>query len=431
MRRRPPLLLIALVLVGCASAHDAYTDGMDLEVAGDYAAATDAYITALQRDPAIRNVPGRLAVAGRRAVGAALDEARQFEALGSFGSAAEAYLRADGLIERAAGVGVALERPSTFAEDRDATLAAAVDEAIEAAASHHEAGRFESALAAVREAQRFRPSPARQTELSALTTDVYGDWAESDLDAGRYHAALAHTDAARAGATGPRLDRLDDLRERVLDAGSVVAAVLPAEGADDVAEGFLRDVTDILLDDGLVPPPPFVLLVDPVEVRRWNRQQRGRRPRPDLVDSPRRIADAAADLGADFGVALFVRSIDEQEHVGEARTERARLRNGDGRVSYTRRDVDLTLSASADLVVVTRAGQTVCDETVRQRAEGRYGRATYDGDWRTLDLSRAERAMFGDHPGAGAAEEAMDQLRDELVDALAGDIASCLDRQVD
>ena len=421
------LFLVTLALAGCASATDAYTDGMDYEVAGDYVSAADAYITALERDPTIRNVPGRLRVAGREAIRLELSSVSPSDVPGT----AEAYLRADALVQRAGAVGVALDRPAAFETDRDAALAAAVDHYLESARAQQEAGLYETALTDVAEARRFRPSAARLARLNALTADVYGQWAEEDFAAGRYHAALGRVDAALA-TPGAQPDALADLRAQILDAGLVVAAVLPAEGDDEVADAFLRDLTDVLVEDHLEAPGPFVLLVDPADVRRWDRRQRRRRSGPALTDSPRRIAEASDDLGADYGVALLVRAIDEEERVGEAEPVRARLRQGGGAASYSRRDVDLTLSTSADVVIVdARTGRTVCDETVRQRAEGRYRRATTEGDWRDLDLSRAERALFSEDPGAATAAETSALLRDRLAGALAEPIAACLDRQVE
>ena len=97
----PRLLALSLLVTlawGCASAEDAYVDGMEHETAGDYAAAADAYATALERDRGLPNVAGRLAVAGREAV-------RRWIAQASGAGpepAAEAYLAAQALVDRAA-----------------------------------------------------------------------------------------------------------------------------------------------------------------------------------------------------------------------------------------------------------------------------------------------------------------------------------------
>ena len=202
-----------------------------------------------------------------------------------------------------------------------------------------------------------------------------------------------------------------------------MAAVLPAEGDDDVSEGFLRDLTDVLAEDHLVGADPFVVLVDPADVRRW---ARGRRRGPDLSDSPRRLADAAADLGADLGVVAAVDRITEREVAGDARTERTRVRATNAAVSYTVRRVDLMLAAEADVVVVDATGRTVCDAAIRAEGRASYDRASYAGDWRDLDLSRSARAAFADDGAERAYEEALDDLRDRLAAALACRAGRCL-----
>ena len=59
-----------------------------------------------------------------------------------------------------------------------------------------------------------------------------------------------------------------------------------------------------------------------------------------------------------------------------------------------------------------------------------FDRATYSGDWRDLDLSRSERAMFLPEAGEQAADRALVRLRDATSAALAARLARCLDRQV-
>ena len=427
MRRLSVVLLLALLAWGCASAKDAYVDGMEHETAGDYAAAADAYAKALERDRALPNVAGRLAVAGREAVRQWLAEA----AAAGPEAAGRAYLRAQALVDRAAAVGVDLARPATFEADREAAVAAAITALYDDAETAYDAGDYAGALDRVGRARAFRPDADWGRALDALAVDAHTAWAEADLAAGRFRSALAR--AGSGLALGPDADRaslLDGLRAAILDAGAVVAAVLPVEGEDDVTEVFLRDVTDVLVEDHLVVADPFLALVDPADVRRWVRDH-GRRRGPDLSDSPRRLADAAADLGADVGVVAVLDRIDEREVAGDATTERARVRATDAEVTYSLRQIDLTLTAEADVVVVDAAtGQTVCDVAVTERAQASYDRAAYGGDWRDLDLSRSRRAAFAADGGDRAREEALDALRDRLAATLSERAARCLQSRV-
>lgn len=313
--------LLLLTAVGCATAKGAYTDGMSRETAGDYASAADAYATALERDPSIRNVPGRLAVAGRQAVRQHLAAAGAADP----DQAALHYLAADALLGRAARLGISLDRPATFAQDRDATLDNAVAFLTEQAEAARAAGDYPAALGHLQSAAQFRPNADRQRDVESITLSVYADWADADLAAGFYRAGLEHVDQALALA--PDDDPLLDLRDAILDAGTLVAAVLPAEGGE-VPRAFLRDLTDALVDERLAVPPAFVALTDPADVRRWDRRER----RGALIDQPRRLADAARDLGADLGVVVAVAPIREQEVAGDARTETVRGRDRTERV---------------------------------------------------------------------------------------------------
>lgn len=413
-------------LGACASAEGAYHDGMDLEVSGDYAAAADAYIRALERDPSLPNVAGRLAVAGRESVRAHLGRA----ALAGPEAAADAYLAADALVRRAGGVGVDLERPATFAADLDAALDAAVVDLTDRADGRLGAGDFAGTVALLGRARAYRPTTAQAAALDDLARDAYVGWAEADLAAGRYRSALGRTEAALA--LGPSAavgaEAVLDLQAAILEAGTVVAAVFPAEEGDDLPRGWLREVDDVLADDALGAPPPFVALVDPAEVRRLLRGPRRRDV--SRIGHPRIVADLARDLDADFGVAVEVGPLVRTETTGEPTDERVRLRRG-GQATYQRRRVRLRAEADAAFAVVDAAsGRVVCDEDVRESVTEDVDRATYSGDWRDLDLSRRERAMFADDALDQGYERALDRLRDATAEAVAERVEGCLARQV-
>lgn len=417
-------VLAASLLWGCGSAEGAYADGMELETAGDYVGAAEAYALALERDRDLPNVAGRLAVAGREAIAWYLAQARS----GDAESAAASYLAADALSIRAGAVGVDLARPATFATDRDAALAEAVDALIGQSDAAFRAGDYQQAVARLDRARGFRPSAADLDAIDRRAVDAYGEWAEEDLAAGRFRAALSRVDAATALGVSSLADQLDEFRSFVLDAGTIVVAVFPTEGDADEAL-FLRDLGDALVEDHLVPAPVFVGVVDPAEVRRWERAQRGRRG-PDLSDSPRRLGEAALDVGADLGAVAILGPMSEETIRGTAKTETAEVRGTSTRASYTVREDELRLGAEADVLVVDASGRAVCDETVRRDIRHAFDTASYDGDWRALDLSRSARRLFVDDVVAVARDEARDRLRDALAAALADRITACASRQV-
>ncbi len=417
------LALIVAVAGGCASGKRAYTDGMALETSGDYDAAADAYATALERDPSLPNVPGRLAVAGREAVRQAVGRAPGLDPEG----AALGYRRAQALVDRAAALGVDLRRPAGFETDRDAAYAVAVDALLDDAERAYAAADFRRSLDRVARARTFGPSPDRAEVLDGLALDTYQAWAQADLDAGRFRAALGHADAALALGLDPaRSARLDDLRDDIFDAGRLIVAVLPTEGGD-LPEAFRRDLTDALADDHLRDAGPFVVLVDPADVRRWDRD---RRRGPALSDSPRRLGRAAADLGADLGVVVVLSDVAEREVAGDARTETARVRSTGADATISVRQITVEVTVDADVVVADAGGRPVCDVAVEAQGRASYDRATTAGDWRALDLSRRQRAAFADDAADRAFDDALVDLRERLAQAAADRARRCLDAQV-
>ncbi|WP_420456939.1 hypothetical protein [Rubrivirga sp.] len=421
--RLATLALIAVVAWGCASGKRAYTDGMALETSGDYAAASDAYATALERDPSLPNVAGRLAVAGREAVRQAVARAAGLDPEG----AALSYRRAQALVDRAAALGVDFRRPARFEADRDAAYAAAVDALLDGGTRAYDAADFPGALDRAARARTFGPSAGQADALDRLVLDTRQAWAEADLDAGHVRAALAHADAALALGPDPaRAVALEDLRGAIVDAGRLVVAVFPTEGGD-LPEAFRRDLTDALADDHLRDAGPFVVLVDPADVRRWDR---GRRRGPALGDSPRRLGRAALDLGADLGAVVVLGDLSEREVAGDARAETVRVRSTGDDAVISARQIQIDLTTNADVVVVDAGGRPVCDVAVEARGRASYDRATTAGDWRALDLSRRQRAAFADDAADRAYSDALVDLREHLAQAVADRLRECLDARV-
>ncbi len=418
------LALAALVLVASAcggSAEGAYSDGMDFETAGDYAGAADAYALALERDRDLPNVAGRLTIAGREAITQYLAAANTTD----LEAAATAYLQADALIERAGALGIDLERPATFEGDRDAAFQEAVRDLYGRGRGALADGEYADAIDLTERARRFDPAGRSAVSLDGTIADAHGDWAEADLEAGRYRSALGRVDDAIAA--GPERDDLLDLRLAVLEAGTVVVAVFPAEG--DADELFLRDLSDAMVEDHMLPPPPFIGVVDPSEVRRWERRERGRR-RPDLGDSRRLLGEAALEVGADMGIVAVLGPIEESITRGRERNETATVRSTSARATYQQRRDEIDLEAGLDIVIVDAAGRLVCEETVRRSVEESVDVASYNGDWQDLELSRAERRRFASDVRDLALEAGMGRLRDVLATAAADRVTACVGRQV-
>lgn len=421
------LFVLLLTASGCVSAERAYRGGMDAEVSGDYDAAVSRYATALRRDAALPNVRGRLIVASREAIRAHLARAASVGPVEGAG----AWLAAERIVTEAQSVGVDADRPATFDADLADALDAALYAILSVAAQRVDGRDYAGALSALEQGRLYRPSPERQAELDATAQTAYAYWADDDLQAGRFRDALAHADAALAlTPPGADADRLAALRAAAIDAGTVVVALLSVQvdGRDALPDNFLRDLDD-LLDERLVTGGgPFVALVDPGDVRR---ALRGRGARGSRVLSPDAAADVARDLAADLAVSVDLGRPAETLRETQRRRVRSRLRVGRDTTSYLQTTTRVDVSMAARIRVV-EAGtrRVVCTEEVRQTGTADALEARYPGDWRDLDLDRAERDRFAEDDVDRARGAALAGLRDALADDLARRAADCLNRQI-
>lgn len=421
------VVLLLLPASGCVSARGAYRGGMEAEVSGDYDAAVTRYTTALRRDGSLPNVRGRLQVASREAVRAHLTRAASVGPV----EGATAWLAAEHVVTEARSVGVDAARPATF----DADLADALDGAVVAiltvAAGRVDGRDYPGALAALEQARLYRPSQHRQAELDATAQAAYSYWADDDLAAGRFRDALAHADAALAlTPPGEDADRLAALRVDAIDAGTVVVALLSiqVDGRGDLPAGFLRDLDDLLDERLATGGGPFVALVDPADVRR---ALRGRGARPGGVLGTDAAASVARDLDADLAVTVDLGPPAETLRETQRRRVRSRLRIGRDTTSYLQTTTRVELAATARIRVV-EAGtrRVVCTEESRQTATADAREAIYRGNWRDLDLDRAERDRFAEDEVDRARAEAFVDLRAALANDLARRAADCLNRQI-
>ncbi|MEO0559369.1 MAG: hypothetical protein AAF170_14425 [Bacteroidota bacterium] len=431
MRLAPlALSLMLLAVAGCVSAKGAYEDGIALEQSGDMAGAAEAYIRALNRDSSLPNARERLEVAGAEAI------ARDLAAAATSGpaQAAEHYLSADALIQKAAEVGVDLYRPASFEADLEIALDQAVAGALQASQQSLDRGDYEQSIRFVDTGRRYRPSAQQAAELDAIAGNAYVGWAEVDLAAGRYRSALRRADAALSLGASGLAGTVDALRAEILEAGTVRLAVFPAErarGADRFPRGFIRDLSDVLLDEAFATPQPFLQTPYPADVRRLVREERNIDER---YENPRLLSDLARDLGADLGVAIDVHTLSLTTEERRRRTITSRWR-GDGErgapPTWDRVNLRLTAEVDASYIVVdANSRRAVCEDDVRERVRGTYDIAESQHDEDELRLDSRDRDLF--HPDWEADEQdrILVDLHHELADAIARGASACALRQV-
>ena len=429
--RLATVLTLLVLLAGCRTAKGVYTDAMALETAGQPEPAALAYADALRRDPTLPNAAGRLRVAGNDAVALRLASAAGQP---TRSATADDYLAAEALVRQASAVGVSLDRPAAFAQEVAAACSAAVDALLDAGRSRAEGGDPAAGLTFLDRARTYRPSAGQRAGLDAAARDAYAGWAAQNLTDRSYRAALGHADQglalAEPGSEAAAV--LAALRVDILDRGTLVAAVFPATPprtprGDAFPRDFLRDVSDVLLDDRLAQPAPFLLLADPADVRRALRQSRG-----DLAGNPRLLADLTRSLDADVGVMPELDGFAFTEAETGRRDVTFRLRAGEGSAAAVRVTTEMTLRARATVVATYADGTRLAcpSDAASVSVLERYDTATTAAALETLRLSASERELFGDAPRDHAYSRLVAQLRDRLADRLAERISACLAAQV-
>lgn len=393
-----PACLAAMVLVGCgASASKRYEQGLELQRQGQYVEAAQKYIEALRKDPEFAQARTSLREVGPLAVADLHRSAIYAAESGRAPDAADGYLRLDGFLESAADVGEPLAAPADYPALRRETFDSAIELLIETGQVAAESGEWYAAMRSYERAERYFPNSGQVRQLLEGMIATQLGWCQFDLDRGRYRSALAHADHAydlAAGSDPESARSALDLRASAIELGTIPVAVTPVWRTDDAArflpDGFATALNDELELSAWSDPPLFIEVLDPREVRRALRDLRYH---ASLLSVPE-----AARLGRSLGVdAVLAGSIDL--FTITERDVREELRNatttGGDSVTYLRRSgyLDYRLVLRYDLVE-PETRRRMRERTVELTESGRFERAVYDGDWRSLQLTRNERRWF-------------------------------------
>jgi hypothetical protein len=256
---------------------------------------------------------------------------------------------------------------------------------------------------------------------------VHLKWAEDEVDRGHFRAGYerAGSTLALLGPDHPLSRRARALQADALDIGTQVAALLPLGPTQSVARTapdlLLRDLNDVLTFDFWTAPPPFVAPVDPVRLRRALRHL-------DLdrtALSRRDAAEVGRFVTADLVVTGEMTDYEEEERNIRNREREATLRgrassvDGPATTTYLEQTVTLDVEATLDYRIIDPRSRRILDQgTVRASTSERIERGVYDGDYRDLDLSGAERELFEETERLGR-EALLNDLVDELAERYA------------
>ncbi len=425
-RLRPLAAIIIaslIVAAGCVSTEKRYKKGQELEGQGRLEEAAQRYIAVLAKEPGREDARERLADVGATVVDEYLARARALDAEGSFESAFEAIGRVDGLRDRTAQVGVVLPVPDGYADFRRDVMGAAIVSLYRQGADLESAGKWAEASRTYEKLRTYPLAPEETRRVDDSRARVFLRWAGQDMSLGYFRAAYGHAQTAM-DICGPDSETGAEglaIQKAALDAGTKTVAVLPfwadpGAGAE-TPRGIGASLYDTLLYEHLAAPVPFV---GPIDRGAIHREMSRLRVRSGAI-LDRTAATVGLALGADFVVVGRIGSYLQEDGPAEEIARKAPLRKDRSRsAAYTEKRYTVKLTGEFVYRVLEPATRRVVDEErVVAHASAHFRRATFDGDYTTLDLSREERALF-DREGWLRAEE---ELRADLVDRLAGKIA--------
>lgn len=418
----PVLLLAALLASGCASTQKRFDKAADLEARGEWTEAARYYIKVLDKEPDWEEARIRLQDVGDRAVAAYLAEASAEANRGAYEDALRTLSRLDDLRDEARSVGVTLAVPDNYASYQTDLRQRAFIALSRQADEAEQRGDWQAALQAYERAERYATAD-QQTTLRDARGRVHFKWAENDIEREHYRAAFEQAAIVLEllGPDHPLGQRALALQEAALAGGTQYVAFLPlwqTEAAERAAPAeFLPDLNDGLLYDHWSEPVPFIAAADPLALRREMRRLRFDR----RIITRKQAVEIGRAAAADYVVVGEVVEVNRDERIRKERTREARFKgrrstNGtSGRdTSFVEQDLTLEIEAEVEYRIFdTRTRREVYKSKVSVDVSDRVKRGVFAGDYRDLDLSGSELALFED------AHLALLDLTDELVDKLA------------
>ncbi len=412
-------------LGGCVSTKKRFERGVKAEQEGRYEEAAGYYIQVLQKEPDWEEARDGLRRTGAIVIENHLAEADRFERDGRFVESADMLDRTNRFVMRANAVGAGLSLPDDFQARRERMADRAVEMLLRDADRARAEGRWSQALALYDQAlSRGRLSETEVSEVRESRALALAGWADHLLRGGRYKLSFDKAQQALdlVGMEHPLTNRLTELQAAALEAGTAFVAMLPVAAKEEVRRHsgslFLTDLNDILVYDYWAVPPPFILVADPVEVRRELRARLGRSGR---IITRSEAADVGRAMDADW---VFTADLVRFDRV-EREKDRDRIRaNTRGRspldTTYVLRKVNISYHTRADIRIYdVRTGRELYSGPVDASADEDFERGEYAGDYRDLDLSGRELSYFD--PEEIRAQE--DHLEEMMADRLAAKLA--------
>lgn len=437
------LAVIALLLSACTSAEELMEDGARLETEGRYEDALRKYIQAYDKDPEIIDLEVQITDLGNRVVTDLIAMAAEAEAEAeaearpeSAGNlaieAAETYVRIDELVLRAFEVGIALDRPDDYRDQRYSAFRAAVSSLAETGRRLHRDGDLAGSDAVYRKAlDRFDPTAEETRQLLLGRFEVLLAWADRATAAGHYREATGRADEAVAVAErlGIRPDDALAVRARAIDLGTLYVAAAPVRSRHraehEMSPWFLHEINDRLDLDFWSQPPEFIAMAHGALVRQRLRHL-------GLGRGPLSTHDArhlALDLDADLTVVNEIERFSWIEKDVQERIKQARTRSGE-QVTYVEIRGKLEYYALVNILIVARNGNVIYDDHIEERRRRNFKYAEYDGDFHDLDVSGGDRKLFRRHRYGDLRTELEEEMAARITERVSDRVFDRLKREI-
>jgi tetratricopeptide (TPR) repeat protein len=428
-------LFVVVSLAGCVSTKERYERVQSLSSEGRTVAAAYEMIEVLDDDSSWPNGRRELLKLASTAFDTLMTEARQLRRDDRPVEAVGRLNEVDRLHDACQRVKVSVPLPEGYASVRRETESEAYAMLVDRGEAAFDAEDWPDAEAAFEEARAYADGTDQLRELDRLQARTLFRWADAEMQRSAYRSAYDKAEAVTSllSEDAALVEDARTLQQAALDRGTRRVAFLPLWQTESAGQamppGFQRELNETLRYRHWDQPPLFIASADPLATRRTLQRMGLDR----TVLSRRQAVRAGERLDADYlvtgEVVQFVaeKSDVEQERRVTGWTSNARGatrgRPDDGPTAdtaYVVEDFDLKLTAGVEFRVVdVRSGRIVATRTVDVSSEGEMRRGVFEGDWRNLDLSGSELALF-DPEEIRRREQALEtSLADALADALA------------
>ena len=413
-------------LAGCISTEKRFERAINYEESGDYTQAARHYLQVLQRDSGMKQAREGLERTGAIAIRDYLNDAEQKEMSGAYDDAISVLDVLDEFRTDAMGVGVDLSVPSDYATYRDRLAAAAVQSLISRGEQAEDQGKWEEALELYdRVVTRYDLSVDATEQMRLSQARVYVKWGTQDIEQSYHRSAFDRAASAIQilGESHPRAIAAIDLQDRALAEGTRYVAFFPTSIPENVTrgapKGLLPEFNDMMQYEFWAAPPAFINSSDPVQMRRELRRRNQNTPL-----TPSDGVQIGRILESDYILLSQAAAFQVTETRVRDKTIAAKTR---GRNSLDTTYVQRSYTAELEAEIVW----SLMDVESRREVEGgqvdtkvsaRMERGVYSGDYRDLALSYSEQRLFDEEEQ----QEAMRDLEDELLDALAPEFADVI-----